>query len=296
MDFVKGMNTEIDNFFLDGDAGDLAYANIRDLPHHEDAREFILYLWRIYMPYADSHFREDAKNHFLQRFWEMYLAVTFINHGLDLHRAGQEGPEFYIEQNKRRVWVEAIAPGPGEGKDRVPEVEPGVAGRVPTEKILLRFTHALVEKRRKYLDAFEKGIISPEDGYLLAVNCRAIPHAPFGNTMPFFVQAYLPFGPLAVSIDRDTGDIVQTYYEYRDAISKLNGADISTTAFLDPELGFASAVLNSSVDCVNRPEELGGDFSLLHNPNAIQRLDESQFGWCEQMSVEGDELITRKPS
>jgi type I restriction enzyme S subunit len=213
----------MNDFFLEGVASDLGYVNIRDIPHHENVREFVAQLWRIYKPYSDPHFREDAKNHFLQRFWEMYLAVTLINKGFNIERAGNEGPEFYFVKNDKRIWVEAIAPGPGEGADRVPEPEPGVATEVPTEKILLRYTHALVEKTNRYKDALEKEIIKPEDGYILAVNCRAIPHAPYGNTMPYYIQAYLPFGPYAVSIDKNTGDIIESFYQSREAVSIIKG-------------------------------------------------------------------------
>lgn len=286
----------MDEFFLTGEARDVGYTNIRDFSHHEKARQFIAYLWEHYKQFADPHFREDAKNHFLERFWEMYLTVTLIEHGFNINRVGEEGPEFYIEQDGKKIWVEAIAPGPGEGPDRIPEPERGIAYHVPTEKILLRFTHALSEKRNKYIEARKKGIISPDDGYLLAINSRGIPHAPYGNTMPYFIQAYLPFGPYAVSIDPGTGNIVDSFYQHRAAVSKLNGANIPTTAFLDQEFSCISSVLHSSVDCVNRPEALGGDFCMLHNPNASLSVDQSLFSWCQQLSLVGDELITREPN
>lgn len=291
----------MDGFFFTGEARDIKYTNIRDVARFEEARQFIADLWGRYKKFADPHFREDAKNHFLERFWEMYLAVTLIEHGFNITRVGEEGPEFYIEQDGKRIWVEAIAPGPGEGPDRVPEPECGVAYRVPTEKILLRFTHALSEKRNKYIEGCNKGIISPDDGYLLAINSRGIPHARLGNSilenrMPYFIQACFPVGPPVVSIDPGTGNIVDSSYQYRPAVQKLNGANISTTAFLDKEFSCISSVLHSSVDCVNRPETLGGDFCMLHNPNASLGVDQSLFSWCQQLSLVGDELITRGPN
>lgn len=79
-------------------------------------------------------------------------------------------------------------------------------------------------------------------------------------------------------------------------MTKLNGTNIPTNAFLDSEFGNVSAVLNSSVDCMNRPEDFGGDFSILHNPKANQKIDNSIFNWCKQYSLSGDELITNEPS
>lgn len=290
-DFTFGFNLMLDagEFFLAGECTDLAYKNVRDLSYCEDVRLFIRAMWERYAPLADIHFREDAKNHFLERFWEMYLGITLSERGLTLTRSGGEGPEFYIESRDKRVWVEAIAPGPGEGEDRVPELE--VDGDVPTEKILLRFTHALVTKRKQYIEACNKGIVSTSDAYVLAINSRGIPSAPYGNTMPYFVQAFLPFGPLAVAIDPRSLDVVDSRYQYRDVVKKRSGTNISTKAFLGPGFSFCSAVLHSSVDCVNRPIEFGGDFCVLHNPTASHPIDPSLFSWAQQLRVENGHLV-----
>jgi hypothetical protein len=293
------------SFFIPGDCQDPAYKNVRDnlltvnellYPGRPKPRLFVESLWDRYRYLADPHFREDARNHFLGRFWEMYLAVTFLERGFHLIKVGDKGPEFYFLHNGRKVWVEAVAPGPGDGVDRVPEIEYGKVYKVPTEKILLRFTNSLDEKRIKYKEALEKGIINFDDLYILAINSRGIPHGPFGNTMPFFVQAFLPFGNLAMDIDTKTGKAVETYYQYRPNVVKASGAAIPTTAFLSPEFSFVSAVIHSAVDCVNRPDILGEDFMILHNPTASgsRSLDSSIFYWCEQLFYR-DGRLERKP-
>jgi hypothetical protein len=74
-----------------------------------------------------------------------------------------------------------------------------------------------------------KGIISPEDQYVLAINSRAIRHdAPYEKTMPLFVQAFLPIGPLVVPINVTTRQFEKPFYQHRDAIAKLSGTSIST--------------------------------------------------------------------
>ena len=282
------------SFFLPGDCEDAAYRNVRDNPVRPDVRGFVDLLWFRHRDLADPHFREDARNHFLERFWEMYLSVTLRERGFQLTRVGDEGPEFYFLHNGRKVWVEAVAPRPGEGKDQVPDYRYGEVQEVPTEKILLRFTNALADKRNKYIKVLQKKIIDANDLYLLAMNSRGIPHAPYGNTMPFFVQAFLPFGNLAADIDTKTGKIVDTFYHYRENVVKASGAAVSTTAFLNPEFSFVSAVLHSGVDCVNHPDILGEDFMILHNPTASYPLDPSVFHWCEQMFYQEGRL-ERKP-
>jgi hypothetical protein len=284
-------------FFIDGPCLDLAYQNTRDHPPCAEDKRFVEQLWGRFYGLADSHFREDARHHFLQRFWEMYLAVTLFDRGVDLHRHGDEGPEFYASVGGRRIWFEAIAPGPGDGPDRVPQLVFGapIATDVPTEQILLRFTHALAEKKRLYDTALVKGIISPDDSYVLAINSRGIRHAPESNTLPFFIQAFLPFGPLTVLIDTKTGKLTESFYAYRPNVSKISGSSVSTRTFLDDEASFCSAVLHSSVDCANHPAQLGGDFSVLHNPNAQRPIDAVIFHWCEQFTFRDEHLHRSSP-
>jgi hypothetical protein len=274
-----------DSFFILGNCKDPAYRNVRDLPHLEKARDFTESLWQRYQGYEDPHFLKEAKDHFLERFWEMYLAVTFIERGFQLSRAGNAGPEFCFTSRSQKIWVEAVAPGPGIGDDSVPELQMGsdVACKVPTEKILLRYTNALTEKRKKYLIALAKGIVNESDRYVLAINSRGIRHAPDGNMLPFFVQALLPFGNRAVLIDPKTGEFSDPFYQLREKVTKAKGSPVSTTGFLDPQFTFMSAVLHSAVDYVNCPSKLGGEFTILHNPSASHSLDRSVFDWCEQL-------------
>ncbi|HEY3489830.1 MAG TPA: hypothetical protein VGK27_06890 [Candidatus Deferrimicrobiaceae bacterium] len=279
------------SFFLPGIKDcDCGYLNIQRSEFLRPVKINIERLWEIYQPYADRHFREDACKHFLQRYWEMYLAVALIDSGFTLFKPSDEGPEFFIEIDGRRVWVEAIAPEGGEGPDRVSEFPPGAAFNVPTEKILLRYTHALAEKHAKYQRDLEKGIIGIDDGYILAINCRMIPHASFGGVIPYPIQAYLPFGHPAVSFDVRTGKIVDRYFEKREAISKLAGAQIPTTAFLNPAYAGISAIIHSAVDAANSPVIHGEDFVVLHNPLAAQPIREGAFSRWRQYKYEDGRL------
>lgn len=279
-------------FFLPGNAPSRAYRNIRDKVDGPapEARAFIEHLWSRYRGLEDPHFLQDAQAHFHERFWEMYLAVAFIEHGLMPVRERGVGPEFFCLHEGRKVWVEAVAPGPGDGDDRVEEPDIGMVTDVPTEKILLRFTNAVSAKRRRYLAALAKGVVGEGDRYVLAINSRGIPHAPYGNTLPFFVQALLPIGAPTLVIDRATDKAIDSYYAFRDTVTKATGAPVSTAIFLDTEYSFISAVLHSGVDCVNRPEAMGEDFVVLHNPSAVRPLDMSVFAWCRQYVYNDGEL------
>ena len=220
-------------FFMGGPCEDLGYLNTRDHPRGAEHKVFVEELWRRFRPYADSHFREKARHEFHQRFWEMYLGVSLLEHGFVLQPHRDEGPDLCTcTAEGTRVWFEAVAPGPGSGHDQVPPVPRSDLGEdvaeVPTEKILLRFTNALSKKQEKYGAALAKGIIRPDDGYVLAINSRGIRLVPFDGPMPLFVRAFLPYGPLQVAFDSKTRQIVDRFYQYRPAISKLSGRSVST--------------------------------------------------------------------
>ena len=186
--------------------------------------------------------------------------------------------------------VEAVTPGPGTGEDRVDEPPRGGTSNVPTEQILLRFTNAVSEKQRQHLASRKLGVISNDDGYVIAINSRGIPHAPYGNTLPFFFQAFLPIGDPTIDIDRESGRQIDSYYGPRETVTKANGSPVSTTIFLDRDYSFISAVIHSSVDCVNRPDVLGADFEVLHNPMALHPLTSSVLGWCRQYVLRDEEF------
>ena len=274
----------MDSFFLPGECSDPAYRNVRDGGQSPllEGRIFTEWLWQRYKGLADSHFRRDAQAHFIERFWEMYLTVAFLDRGFKLRPGSGVGPEFSFEANGHSIWVEAVAPGPGTGPDRVPEAEVERVYQVPTERILLRFANALAEKRDRYRAALANGVVAAGDGYVLAINSRRIPRAPYGNTLPYYVQALLPFGNLTLVLNRSTRKVEDSFYEARENVLKNNNAPVSMRSFLDPEFAFVSAVLHSTVDCVNRPPRLGGDFAVLHNPMTSHPIGPSTFDWCEQ--------------
>src|SRR6266542_2240410 len=92
---MSNMSIPSTTFFIDGPCEDPAYLSTRDHPRGGESTYFVEELWRRFYHLSYSPFREDARTHFHQRFWEMYLAVTLLEHDFDLKRYGDEGPEFY---------------------------------------------------------------------------------------------------------------------------------------------------------------------------------------------------------
>jgi len=79
---------KVDGFFQSGNDCDPGYMNVRDLAHHSEDRVFVESLWQMYRPYADTNFRSDARHHFNEQFWEMYLGCTLLEHGFRISSGG----------------------------------------------------------------------------------------------------------------------------------------------------------------------------------------------------------------
>jgi hypothetical protein len=107
---MRNKASKYQSFFLPGECTDPAYRNVRDDPYFAEAKTFVESLWSRYrdLKLADSHFCKDARNHFLERFWEMYLAVTLRESGFNLkqdrNKKKGEGPEFYFLHDNRKIW------------------------------------------------------------------------------------------------------------------------------------------------------------------------------------------------
>ncbi len=280
------------NFFSASERCDPAYRNVRDKSELRGYKCYVEFLWRAYAPYADRHFLSDAITHFQERFWEMYLGASFLAHGHCIDRGGKEGPEFSIQTGTKKVWVEAIAPSAGEGKDAVPQPNYGsiVAERAPVDEVILRLRHAIEEKKKKYVSYVKKGIIAPGDIYIIGINSKRIRTIIPEPEIPCVIKSVYPFGNMAVAIDKNTLQVVETRHVHRDNIRKKSGQSVSTAVFLDPEYSGISAVLYSSVDCANKPSVFGGDFVLVHNSVAANKLEIGTFRFGREYWIENDEL------
>ncbi len=279
------------SFFQQGLSQDKEYEMLRnpESPSALRCRDYVEYLWDTFEPYSDKHFLSDARNHFHQRFWEMYICVSLINLGFKIESNHGVGPDICTFINGKRVWIEAVAPSAGDGIDRVPEVEMGKATWVPRDKITIRFTSVIFDKFKKYKTYKEKGIVDPEDICLIAINSNKVPHARFGSDLPYHVRALFPFGPLAVSINGKTGEVVDQFYQYENKLTKIKGSEIPKDFFTNTEFCQISGVLNSTVDvaaCALGSIPWGSEFDLVHNPLASNPLPVNDFSWCKQRVYE----------
>ena len=218
----------------------------------------------------------------------MYLAVTMLDKGFQLTKHQNAGPDICTEIGGRRFWFEATAPTDGEGEDRVPESQIFRVRYVEPDKIALRFTNVLGEKRKAYRNACTRGIVRDEDGYVIGINSAGIDSGSDRDNLPYWLRGFLPLGPLSVSFNKTTARLSEEpYYQYQKAVLKSSGAEVRTNNFLHEQFRFCSAALHSSATWMHPENPLGIDFEILHNPLAIHPLDQAVFPWCTQYIVEG---------
>lgn len=257
-----------------------------------DPRAFasIATLWDKCHRYADKGFIRDVQSsvdelrahpkcsdewdraflRFHRRWWEVCVASTLLNQGVELAprsswagKAGA-GPDLLATVAGRRVWIECVAPMEGTGLDRVPRPSER-PDYLPSDEIKLRFLQALDEKRQQHARHVEAGVVQQCDGYVVALNSRCISmHTRDDDEPPWIAQALYGLGPLAVRFDRTTNEWSDPWLTREFAVTKASGTPIGANLFGSGEAPQIGGVLYSSADAWT-----GGDFNLemafIHN-------------------------------
>jgi hypothetical protein len=300
--------------FIEGiEAEDIVYNHIRDSdsPQKKAAKEFVENLWAIYQPYADNNFPDQIQRSFHARFWEMYLTCTLLEQRFKLN-CPKPGPDILISGD-RKIWIEAIAPTAGDPSkpDSVPEVKfinlnfdsgsttknaeldqfmNSRGQRVPDEQIILRYRSAIAEKfDRRYAEYVAKGIVSNNDSYVVALNGQKVGFSQHDVDPPRILRSLFPIGHEEVITELDANEtmkIVGNRFQFRPEIKKASGKDVSTFIFLSRDYENLSAVLFSSVGVINRPERMGQDFMLVHNPLAKNPLPSGFFKLGKEYTIQ----------
>ncbi|RDV04501.1 hypothetical protein [Undibacter mobilis] len=215
-----------------------------------------------------------------QRTWEMMLA-RHLSRLRYVIACPDGGPDFSFELNGTKVWVEAVAPLPkGLSADWLDPNFQGVQ-HFPHEAILLRWMTAFNAKWKKLLGYQQKGIVRPNDAYVIAINGRmlgAFPETSGITRMPFGLETTFPVGPLAHRMNPETALLGPAFISERYAIPNANEAEVPTTPFLDLAYEGVSALIGSSSDRTNgKPLDL----HVVHNPLARVRLPLGSLGGQE---------------
>ncbi|NKK36315.1 hypothetical protein GFL72_16950 [Rhizobium leguminosarum bv. viciae] len=237
--------------------------------------------------YGDGNAEQRLSSADLHIYWQQ-LSEVLLAHQLTAagiafsHQAA--GPDFRIDDNGRRIWIEVVTPTPA----NVPvawlaPADNGVRD-FPHQEILLRWTAAIKAKADVLLGNADiagyvaSGVVAPEDCYVIAVNGRLMRggdgafDALYGiSQFPFAVEATLAVGPLQVRFDRETLEASEPEHQRRYEIHKPRGLPVPADTFLDAKFAPISAIWATDIDeftLLDRPAKM----VAVHNPGAIHSI------------------------
>jgi hypothetical protein len=277
-----------DIWSIEGDRLDRGYLNLKTAryPEEQEMREQLSRLWSIYEPYADAAFRQGFARDPNARFWEMYLGCRLIEGGKNLLPAAdrpRDGgqPDICVLDGERRIWIEAIAPEPGDGEDAVrgpqPINEGGGFGLMPVRQAQLRMTSALWKKKQAIDRYMQEGIIGLDDVRLIAIGAGSFGIYVTERPLPLILSSVFPIGDAYVTLDRQTGEVVRQGYEQSYEIARRAGP-IKRTAFLDETFATVSGVIWSRISIGNM-SQADRPLTLVHNPLATVPMQKSWGSW-----------------
>jgi hypothetical protein len=290
------------DFFQPGRATDPEYLVLRDDPREfiQDARRFVEHMWSHCGCFLDRDLPERARTSFASVHWELYLAFALYYNGVHLVRRGdrrpaRSGPDILVSDP--RLWIEATAPGPGTGADRVPgDTTPGLVVAVPDDQIILRLRNAIDEKLGRFRAYEARGWVAPAEPVLIAISGAALPWRWAERDIPRIVRTVLPIGDDVLHISINDRKVVGRTHEYRPHVVKASGSQVTTNLFLDEAYSRISGVMFCYSDALNRPAQPGPDLTLVLNPKASAPLVPGwlHFGW--EYWVEADTVHRRAPN
>lgn len=236
-----------------------------------DRRERFENLYKVFKSHADSHFLSNIKYQFHERTWEMYVGCSLLSRGIDF-KSNDKGPDFLIEESGKKIWIECVTCGEGEGDDKVPTMLYNTVNSVPENEMCMRIASAISDK---YLD-YQKylgNIVSGDDTYIFAVNTGGFSFPPDG-AIPLILRCLFAIGHPTITFPRDGGEPTHGWSQIP-ALKKKNGSEVPMDFFLKKEHSGISGVLYCGKNVLNHAELIGIDILGINNPIADQSFPDS---------------------
>lgn len=267
-----------DLFDVSGINVDLGFENLKTakLPIEQRLHATLQEMWARYEPYADPDFRQGFARDVDGRFWEMYLGCTLLEAGrtlLPVAERRREGgqPDLCVIEDGRRIWIEAIAPeegalGPDQIVRPVPINKGGGVVAAPNRQAQLRTSGAFWTKAQKIGRYIKQGVIAPDDIRIIAISASRFGGKVAEQPLPLIMTTLFPIGDAYITIDRDTGDVLEEGFHAAPVIHRERNP-IPRTAFLDERFADISGVIWSRVGLGNLSRQ-ARPFTYVHNPLA----------------------------
>jgi hypothetical protein len=295
-------------FDIDDPNAHVGYRNLRaaKFPQEQAIKDGLEHLWLRYKPYADTNFCAEFARHPDERFWEMYLAIRFLDARKKMRKreeltAAQRdtGPDICIRKGRRRIWIEGIATGAGnaDNLDQVPDLFAANADEIhdaPRRQIELRITTALQRKAKKFEGYRKSGIVGEKDSYVIAISGGQFALEAAGAGLPHAVTAVYPFGEEFAVVDRETAEFVALGHKFSAEIRKARGRPEPRTAFQHKMFSSISGIIWSLRSIGNFLGQ-SDDFVFVHNQMAERPIPRQWINWdAEYFPIEDGKKLRKK--
>ncbi len=297
----KDDDDDMNDLFSKAGPVDPRYAFVRD--HAPDFRQRLQQEWARFQDLADPDFEAQLAQDFESRAWEMRVGAMLREfHGSNAVSSKPHGLDFRVDTGPRTIWVECVAPTPGQGHAAVQPVPTTHADFIDADAVMLRYSSAIWDKRENQVKRERKnGSIGENDAVVIALSAAKIEVARSFEPQPEDWPADPPWifrllfgygGERWVATDGGT----RTFFP-RDPTTPKAPRDpnddpqrIATAYFAFPEFAEISAVLFTARDTQNRrwDRHVRDDLALFHNPLATNPVPR---GWLRG----GTEFAVDKP-
>ena len=203
-------------------------------------------------------------------------------------------PDLCVLEDGRRIWIEAItpdegAPGPDQIVRPVPLNEGGGLFAAPIRQAQLRTSGAFWTKAQRIARYLEQGVIGPEDTRIIAISASRSGVYVADQPLPLIMTTLFPIGDAYITIDRETGNVVDEGFHPAPFIDRERNP-IPRTAFLDERFADISGVIWSRVGLGNLSRR-SRPLTYVHNPLAQVPLATSWGVWDREFVItpRGDE-------
>ncbi len=237
-----------------------------------DAREVcdrINEMWEIFSRLADIDFVKQFARHPDNRYWEMFLGYHFTKWGFGKLDAPKPGPDLSVGSPQLGLFlIEAICLSSGE-VGRTATLLPLRSGEAewwPADKVAMRFTGAIKEKREKLQLWRSSGYVPSDIAYLIAINSAGLS----GRRATHEDALSVVFAFLAGAVAIRVGPENQIVDEFRVVDDKIVAGSkiITKNGFLDGSLRDVSGIIHCPVSWMWPYEEMRLQVALIPNPTA----------------------------
>lgn len=265
----------------------------------KERKELVEKMYDKFEPFSDKDFLSEVKINFNNRAWEIYLGYVLFEK-TNLVKSPSHGPDFLLEEDGKKIWIEAIAPQRGL-VDPTEEKPNLVSGQMysRTGKIqelmrprVVRTRSVFEEKYKKFKTYIKSKIVNEDDINIIAINTYDL-ETMIGDSERLGLRTFFGIGDMTITQSGQTG------HKFEQQVQKnRDGEDIpiSTEIFLSGYSPEISAVVLCSDHIINTPEEIGDNLYIFYNWKAKNPLKKDMLPFGTHCFATEKEIIRKKYS